>query len=295
MARASANLKIIPGQNSPRRDRGEKVVPWKEMERRVAERIAAKAAGRQPPTKSGRSDIPPWKQSPTSSGSIESYSEERAPDSGVRASEPRLDIAAFASEARPLTFTVYSVEELDARQRVSAPPPSIPPPPPSRWPDAWRSTKALMRAWVAWYQTPKPRSRMMDVCGVPFATLRADVFAALGQLPWKKIFVRGGIGLASFFFLLFIVLTAAELTDDLKPSASRLTSGSTTGSNVETTNALVAPKPVAVAAPSAAPEPEAPAIELEDTTPPAAKKPVIPAKKPPPAKKKKKGADIFNP
>ena len=261
------------------------------MERRVAERIAAKASGRAPPTKSGRSDIPPWKQSGSGAGAYDS--EERAPDSGVRASEPKLDIAAFAQEARPLTFTVYSVEELDARQRVSAPPPSVPPPPPSRWPDAWRSTKALGQAWLAWYKTPKPRSRMMDVCGVPLAALRADLAASLMQLPWRKIFVRGGLGLATFFFLLFIVLTAAELTDDLKPGAPRAASTSASTSSVMTTNALTAP----AAAPSAAPAEEAPAIELEDT--PAPKKAVVPAKKAAPGKKKtssgKKGPDIFNP
>jgi hypothetical protein len=202
---------------------------------------------------------------------------EEAPKSGVRMGGPDLPAA------RPLTFTVYSVEELDARQRVAAPPPSEPAPQPSRWPEVLRSAKALFRAWRAWYKTPKPRTRMMDVCGVAIATLRVDLLAALQELPWRKILVRGGIGFASFLFLLFAVLTVADLSDDLKPSASRAAT-----SKVETTNALEA-KPAETV--------EAPAIELDedDVTPSADKKPVVSAKKPASAKKRKKGPDVFSP
>src|ERR1700712_4017886 len=98
MGRPSASLKIVPGNSSPSRDRSQRkgasadVVPWKEMERRVAERIAAKANRR------GPIEAPPWKTA-SSSRSVESpSSEERAPDSGVRASEPGL------KAARELTF-----------------------------------------------------------------------------------------------------------------------------------------------------------------------------------------------
>lgn len=292
MGRTSASLKIVGGASSRREHRGDpNVVPWKEMERRVAERLAAKAA-----RGSGRSDLPPWKK--TASGALDSFTspyvdsaetEERAPDSGVRASEPGL------AAARPLTFTVYSVEELDARQRFSAPPPSVPPPPPSRWPDVWRGATSLMRVWWGWYRTPKPRSRMADVCGVAAATLKADLLAALKQLPWRKIVVGGAIGVASFLFLLFVVLTAAELTDDLKPGAPRQL-----GTRVETTQRLESSRVEAPAAASA--EPPA-TIELEDpAAPPAKKAPAPPVKKPVTSKKKttdrpgsKKGADVFNP
>lgn len=285
MGRASANLKIVEGNSSPSRDRSQRknaahesgaVVPWKEMERRVAERIAAKANRR------GPIEPPPWKTA-SSSQSIE-----RAPDSGVRTSEPKIGVA------RELSFTVYSVEDLDARQRTSAPPPSIPPPPPSRWPDVWRSTKVLMSAWCAWRKTPKPRSRLADVCGVPFATLRVDLFAALRQLPWKTIAIRSAIGFGSFFFLLFIVLTAAELTDDLKPrsadSSTRSASVAPTSVTTVTAEKIEAPKPVE-AAPAA--QPEAPAIEIDDAPVAAvAKKPAPAPKKKPTGKKKK---DLFNP
>jgi len=286
MGRASANLKIVEGNSSPSRDRSQRknagadgaVVPWKEMERRVAERIAAKGRGPIEP--------PPWKTA-SSSRSVESYATpiERAPDSGVRTSEPKMGVA------RELSFTVYSVEDLDARQRTSAPPPSIPPPPPSRWPDVWRSTKALMSAWWAWRKTPKPRSRVADVCGIPYAMLRTDLFAALKQMPWKTIAVRGAIGLGSFFFLLFIVLTAAELTDDLKPRSA----ASSTPSSVTTVTAekIVAPKPVEATPAAPAQAEQAPAIEIDDAPAPAAvvKKPVF-VKKKSTGKKKK---DLFNP
>jgi hypothetical protein len=174
------------------------------------------------------------------------------------------------------------VEELDARQRVPAPAPSVPAPPPSRWPEVLRSAKALIRAWRAWYKTPKPRTRMMDVCGVALVTLRVDLFAALQELPWRKILVRGGIGLASTLFLLFVVMTAAELTDDLPRGPSHAAAA-----KAEVTNALEA-----VPAEAA----EAPAIELDDdATLVADKKPVVTAKKPVAVKKKKKGADVFSP
>lgn len=277
MGRMSANLKVVPGgPSSARRGMPDRnVVPWKEMERRVAERIAAKAA-----RGSGRSDIPPWKQNasetdPYDSGETESH----APDSGIRTSQPNLG-------GGELTFAVYSVEELDARQRLSAPPPSIPPPPPSRWPDAWRSLKALMLACMAWYRIPKPRSRLRDVCGEPFAELRGHVYAAIEQLPWRKILVRSGIGLGTFLLLSFVVLTAAELTDDLKPGASR---------SVGLATKVEAPK-AEEASPAAALSAEGPTIELEDpATPAAAKKAGAAAKKPGPGKKKKKGADVFAP
>jgi hypothetical protein len=300
MARASANQKVFAGPSSSRRDK--EAVPWKEMERRVAEQIAAKAVGKPPPnsarasarTKSGRSDIPPWKQNtPLANPSdpldaddfletvVKASTVDEPPKSGVRMGGPDGPDGA----ARPLTFTVYSVEELDARQRVSVPPPSTPAPRPSRWPEVLKSAKALIRAWRAWYKTPKPRTRMMDVCGVALATLRVDLFAALQELPWRKILVRGGIGLASFGFLLFVVLTAAELTDDLQPSPSRAVA-----SKGEETNALE----VKAAEPAEAAE--APAIELDDdATPTAEKKPVVTAKKPAASKKKKKGGDVFSP
>ena len=286
MGRTSASLKVVHGGASSRRDRagrGEpiprsadqnRVVPWKEMERRVAERIAAKAA------RGGRSDIPPWKTaSASASGSIDT---DRPPDSGVRSSEPGL------AAARPLTFTVYSVEELDARQRLSAPPPSAPPPPPSRWPDVWRSTKTLMHAWWAWYKTPKPRSRLMDVCGVPVATLKSDLFAALKQLPWRKIAIRGAIGVGSFLFLLFIVLTAAELTDDLKPGAPRQLGTRTT--EVETpSEAAEVQAAIPVVTPVVAPSVEPPVVELDEPAPaaPAVAKKATSGKKPAAAKKKR--------
>jgi len=262
MGRTSVSLKVLAaevGRVQERLHRSaddartvRKVVPFKELEQRAAERKAAAAP-------------PPWKQSQT-------QDIEEAPDSGVR----------MGAENHALSYTVYSVAELEARPRTSAPPP-MNAPIPSRWPDVGRSARALMHAWWTYYfRAAKPRPQMMDVCRVPMMTLRVDLFAALRQLPWKKIGIRSGIAFASILALLFTVMTVAELTDDLKPSRTALNK---------------AQLPTAAAAPP--PPPVEPAIEIIDEAPPAAatpaKKPVVKAKPPVTVKKKKKGADIFNP
>ena len=109
-------------------------------------------------------------------------------ESGIRRSRP--DGVASLEALRPMSFTVYKLEDLDARARVSAPPPA-PPSEPSRWPAVWTSTKALAAAYMA-TRRQLVRPKLNDALNIPFATLRADLWAALGTLPWKKIGAYGG-------------------------------------------------------------------------------------------------------
>lgn len=270
------------------------VVPWKEMERRVAERIAAKAAR----------SVPTWKQAEPASGSgstdlmeqgldyddDDSGPKKRIPaamESGIRASRP--DEAAAIDAGRAMSFTVYKLEDLDARARVSAPPP----PPaelPSPWPAVWTSAKALVAGFLAW-KKQLVRPKLGDALAVPFATFRADLWIALRAQPWKKIALYGGATVGGFLFLLFLVVTIADITDDVKPT-------------LHVTNEVTATLPAAtddlpfVATPAAPVDPApAPAIELDDATTtvtaaaaPAPKKPAKHAKK-----RKTRQPDIFNP
>ncbi|MBX3225687.1 MAG: hypothetical protein KIT84_31080 [Labilithrix sp.] len=244
------------------------------MEQRVAENKRAKAA-------------PPWKQQELSYDT-----DDDDPTSGIR-----------GPDARPLTYTVYSVNDLDARPRSSMPPP-MPAPVPSRWPDAWRSAKAVARAWWAYYVCARPRPQMMDVCRVPLMTLRADLAAALRQLPWKKIGVRAAIAFGSILLFGFVVFTVAELTDDLKPTRSA------------TANKLEAPPDVAPPPPETKTEPAktepaknepAPVVPQANANDKLNEKPIelddgppIVAKPKPPVKsrrgsKRKKGPETFVP
>lgn len=276
MARTSANLKVLAaevGRVQERLHRGadeaktlRKVVPFKELEQRAAERRA------------GSMVAPPWKQPQTQDDTHLGNESEKAPDSGVR-----------GLENHALSYTVYSVAELEARPRTS-----VPPPPstqvPSIWPDVGRSGKSLLRAWWSFYVRAKPRPQMMDVCRVPLMQFQVDLVAALKTLPWRKIGVRAGITFASIIALLFITITIAELTDDLKPSRTASTTEKKVDSKPEVSQVL----PAAVTLPA----PAEPAFEIDETPVPA-KKPAVVAKTKPAAPssrpKKKKGPDIFNP
>lgn len=274
MARTSANLKVLAADIGRVQDRlhrsadeaktVRKVVPFKELEQRAAERRA------------GSMVAPPWKQSQTH----DENEIEKAPDSGVR-----------GLENHALSYTVYSFADLEARPRTSAPPPPSTQVP-SIWPDVGRSGKSLLRAWWSFYVRAKPRPQMMDVCRVPLMQFQVDLVAALNTLPWRKIGIRAGITFASVFALLFITITVAELTDDLKPT--RTASSSNTPKKVDAKPEVPQVLPAAVVTPP----PAEPAIEIDETPVPA-KKPVAVAKAKPssPASrpKKKKGPDIFNP
>jgi hypothetical protein len=293
MARGSANLKLVAnGERFASGSADKKVVEWKEMERRVAERIAKKA--HEKAARGEAQEIPPWKlQALQESQAV--LKGDRPPDSGIRASQPdeaatELQVPTVGTPgARGLSFTVYSVEDLDARQRVTAPPPA-PEEIPSKWPDVWASFKVVATTALGVLRTPKtqPRPKLMDAIRIPIAQFRGDLLIALKELPWKKIAVRGGIAVGCIVFALALVVTAADLTDDLKPThATNASAAQIDGKSVDAKPAKAAtPAPVEQAEP-------APAIELDDG--PASPTAKHSLGKKPGAKKKKKGAEPFAP
>ena len=305
MGRTSASLKASGGEE--RRPRGRpsnqwkrptgpnadgaptvrNIIPWHDMETKLAERLAEKAArgelsGELEKDTDVPSKRPPWKNDV-----------EPAPDSGVRASE--------AGQARELTYSVYTVADLDSRA------PSVPPrmsmafapspePPPSRWVDTGKAALALLRILWTHARAPKPRPRLSDVAAVPSQLLVTELGLSLRAMPWKRIATGAGVALGTFLVLLAMVLTVAELTDDLKPARSTTTTASamesaaivsTMATPAPTTPAPIDTRPLAPA-PSVA---SAETIEIDDAAPPPAK-PKPKAKKP---AKKKKAVELFKP
>ncbi len=292
------------------------LIPWRDMEKKLAERLAAKAAAGElsgelekdstaVPSKPPPS-IPPW---------MKTNDVEPAPDSGVRTS------ADGPEPARELTYSVYTVTELDARaqarpSRMSMAFAPAVAPRPSRWPDVGKSGLALARAWWTCIRTPKPRPRVMDVCRVPLTAFLTDLEGALRALPWRKLAIGAGIAVGSLVLLLFVVLTAAELTDDLKPGRSRSALTTETGAFGSPTTAIgsevepaseVKPMVGGTVAKPADPRPavaEPAQIEIDDDdTPhaakaapkPAAAKPAAAASTKKPAASKKKAVELFVP
>ncbi len=214
------------------------LVPWRDMEKKLAERLA---------TKEAVSDV------------------EAAPDSGVRTS------AETAGLPPDLTYSVYTLEDLEARaQRAPRTSISLPPaydPQHAPWPVAGRSALALLRLGWAWVQMPKPRPHVMDVCRVPLAAFLADLKVALRTVPWKRLALAGGVALGAIVLLLGLVLTAAELTDDLKPRRGRSYMTATVDAPETEDPAVMTSAPATKPAQSApAPAP----IEIDDVAPQAA-------------------------
>lgn len=192
------------------------VLPWRNMEKELAKRLAAKAARGELVT----NDLV---EAPRK-GSRPEEESERAPDSGVRKSAS-FGLAPVEKETtRPLTYSMYTVSELDEVRpppRLSMAVVSVQP---SRmaeaWAQAWRSGLVALRTLWSWVRTAKPRPRPMDVCRVPLVAFGADLREALRLLPWKKIGWASAFGFGAIMLSLFAVVTVAELTDDLKPTRS---------------------------------------------------------------------------
>ena len=277
------------------------VIPWQDMERKLAERLAAKAGV--PHELSGdlvrdAVDVPP--------------NVDTAPDSGVRSSEDN-------NPARPLTYSVYTVADLEARSQaypqrtsmVAVPSPDVHP---ARWLETGNAAIALLRVCWTHVRAPKPRPRLSDVAQVPFQLFLTELRISLRSVPWRKLALGSGIALGTLLVLLFIVLTAAELTDDLKPARTSTTSAMQTArsttSALDVVEARTAAKsntgvtttggePKVVAPPPARAVALEPAhtSEIEDADPPPP--PGAKAKSSKPAAKKrgatKKAAEIFIP
>jgi hypothetical protein len=280
------------------------ILPWRNMEKELAKRLAEKAAKGELST-SREVDVPAWKAQPPTQDDARGVGVagevEPAPDSGVRASAPGTFKAAEES-MRPLTYSMYTVSELDeagAPYKSSHPVPARGPQP-SGWNDVGKSGLVLLHMLGSWARAGKTRPRLMDHVRVPLAAFGADLRGALGRLPWRKIGWTSLITVGSLVLFIFAVVTVAELTDDLKPARTATASkynlqgsGASTALNETTSAKIDAPG-------ASAGEASAPAqIEIDDeSAPPVAKKTekAPPAPRPTkPKAKKPKPPDMFNP
>jgi len=233
------------------------------MEKELAKRLAEKAAKGELSGEMLKDplDAPAWQGNGVGSPGSGDRDVEAAPDSGVRHSSPGTPVVVTEEQDphRPLTYSVYTVSELEAvrHQRMSMV--GIPVvATPSNWIDVRKSLLVLLRAfWGGWVKAAKPRPALRSVCQVPSIAFLADLRVALSQLPWKKIGWIATVAGGAVALLLFTVITVAELTDDLKPTRPESSASATTQA------AKIDPPPPAPA-PTTEAAPEDPAIELDD-------------------------------
>ena len=165
---------------------------------------------------------------------------EAPPSSGVRMSDSGPAAADLSAVGMPdsLSFKVYTVADLERRSdapismrgsRVNFDMTS------SRsslhWQRAYVALKAFASASLAWLTTKGERPSVKVALRQPFDNLGDELQVAVESIDWRKLGVTTGIVVGATLTLLFAVLTAAELTDDLKPpgSAAHLASAETTG------------------------------------------------------------------
>ena len=217
--------------------------------------------------------VPP----PRSSGSVEP-----PPDSGIRESvtglpTPDVDIAPR------LSYNIYTVAQLDSRsvevaeaQRLASELRAARVP---GWPEVKATYLGAMRAVLAWRKLHVPRPTLRETCGPELELAGAVTRALLRAVPWRRLAVVGAGVCACVAALLFVVITVAEMTDDVKPGKK---------AEVSATSALVAPRtaePVVVAPKPPAPVVIAapPPVEIDEPAPPLApkakKKKAAPAKR----------------
>lgn len=216
---------------------------------------------------------------PRSSGSVEP-----PPDSGVRESVSHLPVEP-ALDPR-LSYSIYTVAQLDSRsvevaeaQRLAIELRSSRIP---GWPEVKATYLGAMRAVLAWRRLPVPRPPLRATCGPELELAEAVTRALLRAVPWRRLAVAGAGVCACVAALLFVVITVAEMTDDVKPGKR--------GEASNATSALVAPTTRTAEPVVAAPKPAAPAVvaappvELDEPaapppTPKAKKKKAAPAKR----------------
>lgn len=199
---------------------------------------------------------------------IHAESVEMPPSSGVRMSEPGQVVQASHAIATPqpgapepailhagqpgqaaqvpdslLSFKVYTLAELERRSdsRTSTAPVSMRSSRASfdltssrssrHWQRVGVALRAFAAASLAWFKTTGLRPSVKVALRKPFDELGDELQVAVESVNWKKLGVTTGIVVGATLTLLFAVLTAAELTDDLKSpgSTARLASSETSG------------------------------------------------------------------
>jgi hypothetical protein len=168
-----------------------------------------------------------------------------------------------------------------------------------QWRPSYEALKAFVIAARDWYKSNKlERPNIKVALRKPFDQLGDALQLVVEAVDWKRLGVNTGIVVGATLTLLFAVLTAAELTDDLKPAGSAAHLASTETSNIPAKNAVgaqsVAPATNMAATgvqPTAVPSAPAPAVtapavtamgDIDDDTQTA---PETPAAKKKPAKK----------
>lgn len=227
------------------------------------------------------------------------------PSSGVRVSDPGHEPHAVLTPPQAgqvpdslLTFKVYTLAELERRSdapvsmrasRLNFDLTS------SRSTLHWQRVRtafvAFVTASVAWFKTTKTERPSIKVAlRQPFDALGDELQVAVEAIDWKKLGVTTGIVVGATLTLLFAVLTAAELTDDLKSpgSGSHLASsesslpsrtaldkhGVAPATNMAAMGVQPVPAPVVI-------EPPPPATTvIGDIDAPSTDAPATPAKKP---------------
>jgi hypothetical protein len=218
--------------------------------------------------------------------------DERGPDSGVRISDEVPEAA--ASSGRPLTYSMYTISDLDMGEArvVRTPPPPAPEPPRPRWDEVGNATLALVRSFIGYLRLPRPRPRPLDVCRPALAAFGVSVRGALAAMPWRRLAMGFGIGFGSLLLLLVVVMTVADLTDDLKPrhgSSKTSSEHAAEGAGASLASPMTSPiasaaKRVTAEPPPAEAAPLGEIVELDDPDPlPAKTKAAAPPK---PAKPK---------
>jgi hypothetical protein len=166
---------------------------------------------------------------------------EMPPSSGVRMSEPGQ--AAIATPlpddvAGSLSFKVYTLDELERRSDAPASMRSSRASfdtTASRTAQRWQRVRLALAAFaaasLAWVKIKGERPSLKVALRQPFDDLGDDLQVAVEAIDWKKLGVTSGIVIGATLSLLFAVLTAAELTDDLRsPGATaHLASSDTSG------------------------------------------------------------------
>ena len=244
--------------------------------------------------------------------------EDGVPDSGVYASgQHAAAVMAANSNAEPLppgeavvptdsgglSYQVYTLKDLEARginADLSVPSTRMSVvmnvPRPNPWADVSRAAVNIVRLSKTWLLTPSPKPPLAIAFRAPFVALGYELRQAIKTTDWKKVAVYTGVSVGVFLFLLFAVVTAADLTDDLKPS--RVTN---TQSGDSYTNAIVAAAHPAPPPPpkTAEPAPANTGDGLEVSADPTPAKPPVAATKAAPKKKaagkKKKSGEVFTP
>jgi hypothetical protein len=162
---------------------------------------------------------------------------EPPPDSGVRPSShgpatnvggPSEDVDGSAKQVRderPLSFAVYSVADLNARSHARRSMVALPEyaPPAVGVRDVVRAFVQIPMALWGALHAKRPRPRIRQAMEAPVsafaAALRSYLKHFLKNVPWRKVGLGFGGVLGTLLLLTVFVLTAADLTDDVKPSS----------------------------------------------------------------------------